>query len=163
MPKPLTVWITINLWEILKEMRIPDHLPCLLRNLYAGQEERVRTRYGTMDCFQIGKGIRQGCILSYCLFNLNAGYIMRNAGLDEAQAGIKINLYGRKRRGTEEPLDKSERGEWKSWLKTQGSEPEIMVYGPIISCQIEGETMETVEGYFFGLQNHCRWWLQSWN
>jgi len=111
MPKPLTVWITINLWEILKEMRIPDHLPCLLRNLYAGQEERVRTRYGTMDCFQIGKGIRQGCILSYCLFNLNAGYIMRNAGLDEAQAGIKINLYGRKRRGTEEPLDKSERGE----------------------------------------------------
>ena len=80
------------MWRILKEMEIPDHLPCLLRNLYAGQEERVRTRYGTMDCFQIGKGIRQGCILSYCLFNLTAEYIMQNAGLDEAQAGIKINL-----------------------------------------------------------------------
>ena len=89
MPKPLTVWITIN-WKILKEMGIPDHLTCLLRNLYAGQEATVRTGHGTTDWFQIGKGVRQGCILSPCLFNLYAEYIMRNTGLDEARAGIKI-------------------------------------------------------------------------
>ena len=79
-----------KLWEILKKMGIPDHLICLLRNLYAGQEATVRTEHGTTDWFQIGKGIRQGCIFSSCLFNLYAEYIMRNAGLDEAQAGIKI-------------------------------------------------------------------------
>ena len=79
-----------KLGKILKEMGIPDHLTCLLRNLYAGQEATVRTGHGTTDCFQIGKGVRQGCILSPCLFNLYAGYIMRNAGLDEVQAGIKI-------------------------------------------------------------------------
>ena len=89
MPKPLTVWITIN-WKTLKVMGIPDHLTCLLRNLYAGQEATVRTEHGTTDWFQIGKGVCQGCILSPCLFNLYAEYIMRNAGLDEAQAGIKI-------------------------------------------------------------------------
>ena len=88
MPKPLTVWITIN-WKILKEMGIADHLTCLLRNLYAGQEATVRTEYGA-DWFQIGKGVCQGCILSPCLFNLYAEYIMRNTGLEEAQAGIKI-------------------------------------------------------------------------
>ena len=79
-----------KLWKILKEMGIPDHLTCLLRNLYAGQEATVRTGHGTTDWFQIGKGIRQGCILSPCLFNLYAEYIMRNARLEEAQAGIKI-------------------------------------------------------------------------
>src|SRR5574341_1140045 len=89
MPKPLTVWITIN-WKILKDMGIPDHLICLLRNLYAGQEATVRTEHGTKDWFQIGKGVRQGCILSPCLFNLYAEYIMRNAGLEETEAGIKI-------------------------------------------------------------------------
>ena len=83
MPKPLTVWITIN-WKILKEMGIPDHLTCLLRNLYAGQEAEVKTGHGTTDWFQIRKGVRQGCILSPCLFNLYAEYIMQNAGLDEA-------------------------------------------------------------------------------
>ena len=88
MPKSLTVWITIN-WKILKEMRIPDHLTCLSRNLYAGQEATVRPGHRT-DWFQIGKGVRQGCILSPCLFNLYAEYIMRNTGLDETQAGIKI-------------------------------------------------------------------------
>ena len=77
-----------KLWKILQEMGIPDHLTCLLRNLYAGQEATVRTAHETTDWFQIGKGIRQGCILSSCLFNLNAEYIMRNAGLDEAQTGI---------------------------------------------------------------------------
>ena len=89
MPKPLTVWITIN-WKILKEMGISDHLTCLLRNLYAGQEATVRTGHGTTDWFQIGKGVCQGCILSPCLFNFYAEYIRRNAGLDEAQAGIKV-------------------------------------------------------------------------
>ena len=89
-PKPLTVWIT-KLWKVLQEMGIPDHLTCLLRNLYADQEATVRTRHGTMDWFQIGKGVHQGCILSPCLFNLYAEYIMWNAGLDEAQAGIKIS------------------------------------------------------------------------
>ena len=79
-----------KLWKILKEMGIPDHLICLLRNLYAGKEATVRTGHGTTDWFQIGKGIRQGCILSPCLFNLYAEYIMRNTGLEEAQAGIKI-------------------------------------------------------------------------
>ena len=89
MPKPLTVWITTN-WKILQEMGIADHLTCLLRNLYAGQEATVRTRHGTTDWFQIGKGVRQGCVLSPCLFNLYAEYIMRNTRLDETQTGIKI-------------------------------------------------------------------------
>ena len=90
MPKPLTVWITIN-WKILKDIGIPDHLTCFLRNLYVGQEATVRTGYGTTDWFQTGKGVRQGCILSPCLLNLYVGYIMwRNAELDEAQGGIKI-------------------------------------------------------------------------
>ena len=89
MPKPLTVWITIN-WKILKEMGIPDQLTCLLRNLYAGQEATVRTGHGTTDWFQIGKGVRQGCILSPCFFNFYAEFLMRNAGLEEAQVGIEI-------------------------------------------------------------------------
>ena len=89
MPKPLTVDQN-KLWKILKEMGIPDHLICLFGNLYAGQEARVRTGHGTTDWFQIGKGVCQSCILSPCLFNLYAEYIMRNAGLEEAQAGIKI-------------------------------------------------------------------------
>ena len=79
-----------KLWKILQEMGIPDHLTCLLRNLYADQEATVRTGHGTTDWFQIGKGVRQGCILSLCLFNLYAEYIMRNAGLEEAQAGIRL-------------------------------------------------------------------------
>ena len=90
MPKPLTVWITTNCGKIVKEMGIPDHLTCLLRRLQAGQETTVRTGHGTTDFFQIGKGVCQGCILSPCLFNFYAEYIMRNAGLEEAQAGIKI-------------------------------------------------------------------------
>ena len=88
-PKPLTVWIT-KLWKIIQEMGIPDYLTCLLRNLYAGQEATVRTGHATTDCFQIGKGVHQGCLLSACLFNLYAEYNMQIAGLDEAQAGIKI-------------------------------------------------------------------------
>ena len=116
--KPLNVWITTN-WKILKEMGIPDFLTCLLRNLYAGQEATVRTGHGTMNWFQIGRGVCQDYILSPCLFNFYAEYIMWNAGLDEVQVGIKIarrninNLFysddthpnGIKWRGTEEPLD----------------------------------------------------------
>ena len=89
MLKPLTVWITTN-WKILQEMRIPDHFTCLLRNLYAGQEATVRTICGTTDWFKIWIAVCQGCILSPCLFNFYAEHIMRNAGLDDAQAGIKI-------------------------------------------------------------------------
>ena len=89
MLKPLTVEIKTN-WTTFQEMRIQDHLICLLRNLHAGQEARVRIRHGTTDWFQIGKGVHRGCILSPCLFNLHAEYKMQNAGLDEAQAGIKI-------------------------------------------------------------------------
>ena len=89
MLESVTVWITTN-WKILKEMGIPDHLTCLLRNLYAGQEATVRTGHGTTDWFQIGKGARQDCILSPCLFILYALYIMRDAELDEAQAGVKL-------------------------------------------------------------------------
>ena len=90
MPKPLTVWITRNCGKFKKEIGIPDHLTCLLRNLYAGQEATVRTGHGTTDWFQTGKGVHQDCILSPWLFNLYAEYIMRNVGLEEAQAGIKL-------------------------------------------------------------------------
>ena len=124
-----------KLWKILKEMGIPDHLTCLLRNLYAGQKATVRTGHGTTDRFQIGKGVRQGCILSPCLFNLYAEYTMWNAGLDEAQAGIKISRRNinnfryaddtavmAESEKELKSLDESERGEWKSWLKAQLSE-----------------------------------------
>ena len=114
-----------KLWKILQEMGIPDHLTCLLRNLYAGQEATDRTGHGTIDWFQIRKGVCQGCILSPCLFNFYAEDIMQNARLDEAQVGTKIarrnnnnlryaddtTLISKKRRGTQEPLDESERGE----------------------------------------------------
>ena len=113
-----------KLWEILKEMGIPGYLTCFLRNLYAGQEARVRTGHGT-GWFQIGKGVYQGCILSPCLFNLHGEYIMRNSELDEAQSGIKIagrninnlryaddtTLMAESKKGTKEPVDESERGE----------------------------------------------------
>ena len=166
-----------KLWKILQEMGIPDHLICLLRNLYAGQEATVRNGHGTKDWFQIGKGARQGCILPPSLFNLCAEYLMRNAGLDEAQAGIKIagrninNLryvddttYGRKWRRTKEPLDKSERGEWKSWLKAQHSENEDHgIWSHHFMVNRWRNSGNSVRLYVFGLQNHCRWWLQPWN
>ena len=121
-----------KVWKILQELGIPDHLTCLLRNLYGDQEATVRTGHETTDWFQIGKGVHQGCILSPCLFNLYAEYIMRNARLYEVQVGIKItrkNINNLRYAGdttlmaeSEEPLDVSERGECKSWLKTQHSE-----------------------------------------
>ena len=160
-----------KLWKILKEMGIPDNLTCLLRNLYAGQEATVRSGHGTTDWFQIGKGVCQGCILSPCLFNLYAEYIMRNAGLDETQAGIKIarkNISNLRYTDdttlmaeSEEELksflmkmkDKSE----KVGLKLDIQKMKIMASGPITSWEIDGETVETVLDYFWGLQNHCRW------
>ena len=99
------------MWKILKEIGIPDHLTWLLRNLYAGQEATVRIGHRTRDWFQIGKVVHQGCILSPCLFNLYAEYIMRNAGLEETQDGIKIAGRNTNNQGTQKPLDESERGE----------------------------------------------------
>ena len=145
------------------EMGIPDHLTGLLRNLYAGQEATVRAAHGTTDWFQIGKGVRQGCVLSPCLFNLYAEYIMRNAGLEQAQAGIKIawrntisqifrwyHFNGRKWSGSKKPLDESERGEEKAGLKFSIQKTNIIASGPITSRQIDGETTETVRDFFFG-------------
>ena len=152
-------------------MGIPDHLTCLLRNLYAGQEATVRTGHGTKDWFQIGKGICQGCIFSPWLFNFYAEYIMRNARLDEAQAGIKIALrninnikYGddttlmAESEEEEKSLLKVKKESEKVSLKLNIQKTMIMASGPIISSEIHGETVETVSDFiFWGLQNVCRW------
>ena len=154
MPKPLTVWITIN-WKILKEMGIPDHLICLLKNLYAGQEAAVRTGHGTTDWFQTGKGVCQGCILSPCLFNLYAEYIIRNTGLEEAQAGIKIagRNINNLRYADDNTLMAGNEEELKSLLMKVKEESEkvglelniqktkIMASGLITSWEIDGETV----------------------
>ena len=151
---------------MLKEMGIPDHLTCLLRNLYAGQEATVRTGHRTTDWFQIGKGVHQGCILSPCLFNLYAEYIMRNAELEEAQAGIKIarrNINNLRYADDIVLMAKSEE-ELKSLLMKVKEESEnfglkvniqktkIRASGPITLWQIDGETMKRVSGLFLGLQ-----------
>ena len=151
-------------------MGIPDHLTCLLRNLCAGQEATVRTRHGTTDWFQIRKEVRQGCILSPCLFNLYAEYIMRNTGLDEAQAGIKIagrninilryaddTTLMAETKELKSLLMKVRENSEKVGLKLNIQKTKIMASDPITSWQIDGETMETVRDYPFGLQNHCRW------
>ena len=145
-------------------MGIPDHLTCLLRNLYAGQEATVRTGHGTTDWFQIGKGILQGCILSACLFNFYAEYIMRNAGLDEAQAGIKIarRTINSLRYADDTTLMAESEEELKSLLKKVKEESEkvglklkiqktkIMASGPITSWQMDGETVETMADFILG-------------
>ena len=177
MPKTLTVWIYNKLWKILKEMGIPDHLTCLLRNLYAGQEAMVRTRHGRTDWFQIGKGVHQGCILAPCLFNLYAEYIMWNSGMDEAQAGIKIAgrnmlliwnaddtiLMAESEEELKSLLMKVKEESEKVGLKLNIQETKIMASGPITPWQIDGETWKEWETLFLKLQNHCRWWRQSWN
>ena len=161
-PKPLTVLVTTN-WKIPPEMGIPDHLSCLLRNLYAGQEATVRTGHGPTDSFQIGKGVHQGCILSPCLFNLYAEYIMRNAGLDEAQSRIKITWrnINNLRYADDTTLMAETEEELKSLLMKVKEESEtvglklnmqktkIMASGPINSWQIDGETVETVADFIF--------------
>ena len=167
-----------KLWKIPKKMGIPDHLTCLLRNLYAGQEATVRTGHGTTDWFQIGKQVCQGCILSPCLFNLYAEYIMWNTRLDEVQAGIKIagsninnlrytddtTLIAESEEELKNILMKVKEESEKVGLKLNIQKTKIMTSGPITSWEIDGETVETVVRlYFWGLQNHCRWWLQPWN
>ena len=161
-----------KLWKILKEMGIPDYLTCLMRNLYAGQEATIRTGHGTTDWFQTGKGVHQGCILSPCLFNLYAEYIIRNAGLDEAQARIKIagRNINNLRNADDTSLMAESKEELKSLtmkvkeeseevgLKLNIKKTKIMASGPITSWQIDGETTDTViDFYFLGLQNHSRW------
>ena len=144
----------IILWKILKEMRVPGHLTCLLRNLYVGQEAAVRTGHETTDWFQTGKGVRQGCILSPCLFNLYAEYIMRNAGLDEVQAGIKISGRNTNNlRYADDTTLMAEIEELKSLLMKVKEESEkvglklniqktkIMASGPITSWETDGETV----------------------
>ena len=152
-------------------MGIPDHLTCFLRNLYAGQEATVRLGHGTTDWLQIGKEAHQGCILSPCLFNFYAGYIMRNVGLDEAQTGIKIarRNMNNLRYANDSTLVAESEEELKNLLMKVKEESEnvglrlsiqktrIMASGPITSCQIDGEIMETERFYYFGLQNHSRW------
>ena len=147
--------------EILKEMGIPDHLTCLLRNLYAGQEATVRTGHRTTDWFQIGKEVHQGCVLSPCLFNFYAEYIMRNARLDEAQAGIKIarrninnlrytddtTLMGESE--LKSLLMKVKEESEKAGLKLNIRKTKIMASGPITSWQINEETMETVTDFIY--------------
>ena len=152
-----------KLWKILEEMGIADHLTCLLRNLYSGQKAAVRTRHGRTNWFQIGKRIRQGCILSPCLFNLYAEYIMRNAELDEAQAAVKI---ARRKinnpRYADDTILMAENEELKSLLirvkevsekvglKLNIQKTKIMASDPITSWQIDGETMETVADLILG-------------
>ena len=153
-------------------MGIPDHLTCLLRNLYADQEATVRTGHGTTDWFQIGKGVRQGCILSLCLLNLYAEYIMRLFGLEKAQAGIKIagrninnlryaddtTLMAESEEELRSLLIKVKDESENVGLKLNIQKTKIMTSSPITSWQIDGETMETVERFYLsGLQNHCRW------
>ena len=152
-------------------MEIPDQLTCLLRTLYADQEATVRTGHETTDWFQMGKGVRQGCILSPCLFNLCSEYIMRNAGLDEAQARIKIAgrntnnlryaddtiLMAESKEELKSLLMKVKEESEKVGLKLNIQKTNTMVHGPITSWQIDGETMETMTYFIFGgLQNHCR-------
>ena len=162
MPKPLTVDHN-KLWKILREMGIPDHLTCLFRNLYAGQEATVRTGHGTTDWFQIGKGVCQGYILSPCLFNFYAEYIMRNAGLEEAAAGIKIarrninNLryadnttrMAESKEELKSLVTKEKEETKKVGLKLNIQKTKIMASGPITSWEIDGETVETVAELFF--------------
>ena len=150
-----------KLWKILKEMGISDHLICLLRNLYAGQETTVRTGHGPTDCFQMRKGVHRGCILSPCLFNLYAEYIMRNAGLEEAQAGIKIagrninnlryaddtTLMAENEEKLKSLMMKMKEESEKVGLKLNIQKTKIMASGPITSWQIDGET---VSDFIFG-------------
>ena len=153
-----------ELWKILKEMVISDHLICLLRNLYAGQEATVRTGHGTTDWFQIGKGVGQGCILLPCLFNLYAEYILRNTGLEEAKAGIKIagrninnlryaddtTLMAESEEELKSLLMKVKEESEKVGLKLNIQKTKIMASGPITSWEIDGETVETASDFIFG-------------
>ena len=175
MPKPLTVWITKNCGKFFKRWEYQTTLPASWE-IYGGQEATVRTGHETTDWFQIGKGVRQGCILSPCLFNLYADYIIRNAGLEETQSGIKISgsNINNLRYADDTILMAESEEELKTLLMKEESEKvglklniqktKIMASGPITAWQINGETLKTVTNFvFLGLQNHCRWWLHIWN
>ena len=175
-----------KLWKILQEMGIPDHLTCLLRNLCAGQEATVRTRHGQMDWFQIGTGVRQGCMSSSCLFNFYTEYIMWNVRLDEAQAGIKTagrNINNlRYAYDTALMAENEEEPWWASWWgwkrrviklawnstfkKRRSWHPVPWIHG-IQSHEFManrwGNNGNGERLYFLGLQNHCGWWQQPWN
>ena len=158
-----------KLWKILQDMGIPDHLTCLLRNLYAGQGATVRTGRGKTEWFQIGKGVHQGCILAPCLFNSYAEYILKNAGLDKAQAGIKIarrnvnnlryandtTLMAESEEELKSLLMKAKVESEKVGLKLNIQKTKIMASSPITSWQIDGETV--ADFVLRGLHNHCRW------
>ena len=182
----LLYWLHQSLWlcrsqqtEKFLQMGIPDHLTCLLWNLYAGQEATIRTKHGKMDWFQIGKGVYQGCILSPCLFNLYVDYIMWNSSLDEAQTGIKIAgrninnfryadgtiLMAESKEKLKSLLMKVKEESEKVSLKLNIQKTKITVSSPLTYFMANRwETMETVTDFIFGgLQNHCRWWLQPWN
>ena len=167
-----------KLWKILKDMGIPDHLICLLRNLYARQEATVSTRYGTMDWFKIGKGVWQDCILSPCLFNSYTEHIMPNAGLDESHARMKTvgrniknlryiddnNLMTESEEGLKSLLVRVKEESGKAGLKLNTQKTKIMASSPIISWQTDREKNgNSGRFYFLGLQNHCGQWLQPWN
>ena len=168
----MTVWITTNC-KVLKEMGILDHLTCLLRNLYAGQEATDRTGHGTTDWFQIRKGVCQGYVLSPCLFNLYAEYIMRNAGLGEAQAGIKIarrninnlrhaddtTLMAESKKELKRLLMKvnEERQKAVLKLKTHSENEDHGIWPHHFMANRWGNNGNSDRLYIFGLQNHCRW------
>ena len=160
-----------KLWKILKEMEIPDHLTCFLRNLYAGQEATIRTGHGTTDWFQIGKRVSQGCILSPCLFNLYAEYIMRNTGLEDAQAGIKIarKNINHLRYADDTTLMTESEEELKSLLmkvkeeikkvgfKLNIQKTKIMASGPITSWQIDGKQWKQCQTLFWRAPKSLQW------
>ena len=183
MLKPLTGRITTNCRKFFKRWEYQTIWPtCHLRNLYRGQEAKVRTRYGTTDWFQIGKGVRQGYILSPCLFNLHAEYIMRNAGLDEAQTGIKISrrninnlwyaddttLMTKSKEELKGLLMKVKEETEKAGLKlnsfkTHSENENHGIWSHQFMANRWANNGKSERLYFGGLQNHCRWWLQPWN
>ena len=174
MSKPLTVWTITNYGKFLKRWKYQTS--CLLRNLYAGQKATLRTGHRITDWVQIRKGVHQGCILSPCLFNLYAEYIMRNTGLDESQMASKIarrninnlryaddtTLMAESEEELKSLLMKVKEESEKVGLKLSIQKTKIMASGPITSWQIDGESVEIVTDYFWGLQNHCRWRLSPW-
>ena len=177
MLQPLTVWITTNCGKFLER----EHqiiLPVSWETLCAGQGATVRTGHGTMDWFQMGKRVHQGCILSPCLFNLYAEYILRNAGLDDAQAGMKIagrninnlrytddtTLMAESKEELKSLLMKWKRRVKKAGIRLNIQTAKIIASGSITSWQIDGGNNRNSDSlYFLGLQSHCRWWLQPWN
>ena len=174
MLKSLTWWIITTCGKFLKRWEYQTTLPVSWEICMKVKKQQLEA---DTNWFKIGKGVCQSCILSPCLFNLYAEYIIWNAGLNDSswnqdcrEKYQQPQIYrwhhsnGRKWRGAKEPLDEDERGEWKSWLKTQVQKMKIMASGPITSWQIDGKTMKTVtDFYFLGVQNHCRQWLQPWN